>query len=84
MNYLVLGLTSDHHFFQEQKSLDAARHLMDYIIRRWTADPHGMDNCPITVFMAVTGLEETLLSLYQETGDASYLFDRFRELMENF
>lgn len=84
MTYLVLGLTSDYHYFQEKKSLEAARHLMDYIIGRWTAEPHGMDQCPITVFMAVTGLEETLLSLHKETGDAKYLdfCVNFRKLPE--
>lgn len=84
MTYLVLGLTSDYHYFKEQSSLEAARRLMDYIIRRWTAEPEGMANCPITVFMAVTGLEETLLALYQETGDNNYLdfCVNFRKLPE--
>lgn len=73
MTYLVNGLVSDFIYFHNRKSLDAAVRLMDYIMTRWQADPAGMDNCDITVFMAVTGLEETLLMLHRVTGDSRYL-----------
>ncbi|MBN2327740.1 MAG: glycoside hydrolase family 127 protein [Candidatus Omnitrophica bacterium] len=73
MAYIVNGLTSDYEFFQNQSSLDSAVRLMDYIMTRWRENPAGMDDCPITVFMAVTGLEEALLMLHQATGDSKYL-----------
>ncbi len=82
MAYLVNGLVSDYHFFGEQKSLDAAKKLMDYIMRRWQKNPDGLKGISITVFMAVTGLEETLLMLYDATQDKRYLdfCINFREL----
>ncbi|RJP19493.1 MAG: hypothetical protein C4527_26655 [Candidatus Omnitrophota bacterium] len=73
MTYIANGLVSDYHFFQNQDSLHAAKRLMDYIIRRWTEQPDGLDGIDITIFMAVTGLEETLLTLHNETGDERYL-----------
>jgi len=74
MGYLVLGLTADHQFFAEEKSLAAAKRLADYIVRGWSANPqakpgHGQ----ITVHMAVTGLESAMLALYQASGDRRYL-----------
>ncbi len=74
MSYLIYGLTMDHRFFGNTKSLDAARRAADYIIAGWAAEP---DRKPgdgaITVYMAVTGLEPALLALHKETGDAKYL-----------
>ena len=72
MAYLVIGLTSDYELFGEERSLKAASALMDYLIRRWSAEP-GRFNPHITVFMAVTGLEEALLMLHDATGDKRYL-----------
>lgn len=84
MAYIVNGLVSDSMFFQSQSSLDSAVRLMDYIIDRWRENPKGMDDCSITVFMAVTGLEEALIMLHQATGDAKYLdfCTNFRKLPE--
>lgn len=73
MNYLVNGLVSDYRFFNQKKSLDAAVKLMDYIITNWEANPDGLKDIDITVFMAVTGLEETLLMLYDATGEKRFL-----------
>lgn len=73
MTYIVNGLAADYRFFGNEASLKAARDLMDYIIQRWSAEPGLMDDTPITVFMAVTGLEETLLMLHEATGEAKYL-----------
>jgi len=74
MAYLIYGLTMDYRFFQESVSLDAARKAADYIIARWTAEP---DREPgggeITVYMAVTGIENAMLALYGATNDLKYL-----------
>jgi len=74
MSYLVYGLTSDYEHFGEAASLEAARKLADFIIRRWSAEP---DRVPgggeITLHMAVTGLEPALLALHRATKDGRYL-----------
>lgn len=73
MGYIVYGLTSDYQFFQEKASLEAARKLADYILRRWKAEPQGdPSEGTITVHMAVTGLERTFLTLTAVTGDPRY------------
>ncbi|GAB4129525.1 beta-L-arabinofuranosidase domain-containing protein [Thermopirellula anaerolimosa] len=85
MSYIVYGLTSDHQFFGEESSLDAAERLADYIMNRWQAAPErkpgGGD---ITVYMAVTGLENAFLALSRQTGDDKYrdFVVRFRKLPE--
>jgi len=85
MSYLVYALASDHHFFANKDSLNCARALADYIIRNWEAQP---DNKPgggqITVYMAVTGLENAFLLLSAETGDEKYraFVTDFRKLPE--
>lgn len=74
MTYIVNGLVTDYNYFEEKASLDAAVKLMDYIIARWSADPDKLgEKINITVFMAVTGLEETLLMLRDATGDKKYI-----------
>lgn len=80
MSYLVYALATDHHFFATESSLDAARRLADHIIRNWEAHP---DNQPgggsITVYMAVTGLENAFLLLSEEANDP-----RYKEFVVNF
>lgn len=85
MSYLVYALATDHHFFANKDSLDCARALADYIIRNWEAHP---ENKPgggqITVYMAVTGLENAFLLLAAETGETKYrdFVINFRKLPE--
>ncbi len=71
MGYLVYGLATDYQFFGEKASLQAARRLADYVLRRWAERP-DWDPGGLTVHMAVTGLERTLLVLSDVTGDARY------------
>ncbi len=71
MGYLVYGLATDYQFFGEKASLDAARRLADYILRRWPERP-DWDAGGLTVHMAVTGLERTMLVLSDVTGDLKY------------
>lgn len=73
MSYLVLGLTSDYRFCGEKASLEAARKLADYLIRRLTAEPRpktGPDD--LSAVMPTTGLDEAFLSLSEQTGDPQY------------
>jgi len=74
MGYLVYGLTMDHRFFGEKKSLDAARKLADFIIARWTAAPPKEPSpWDITLYMGVTGIESAMLALHRQTSDRRYL-----------
>jgi DUF1680 family protein len=74
LGYLVLGLTSDHHFFGEKRSLEAARKVADYILARWPEMPADWEEqTRDSVHMLVTGMERSLLGLYRETGDRRYL-----------
>lgn len=74
MGYLVYGLTMDHRYFGEEKSLAAARKLADYILANWAAHPPTEPSpWDITLHMGVTGIENALLALHGETGDSKYL-----------
>ncbi|MBI5820146.1 MAG: glycoside hydrolase family 127 protein [Verrucomicrobia bacterium] len=74
MNYLAYGLAMDHRFFGEKASLEASRKLADFIVQRWAAEPPKLPSpWNITLYMGVTGLENTMLALYRETGDPQYL-----------
>ena len=79
--YIARGLTADYRLFNNERSLQAAKDLMDYVLRKWSANPDMLDP-GLTVFMAVTGLEETLLEMYKVTGKERYLdfVVDFREL----
>ncbi len=74
MSYLILGLTSDHRYFGEAPSLEAARGVADYIIRRWLAEPrrHPSDGAYVDQ-LTVIGIGSAMLSLYRETGEIRYL-----------
>jgi len=73
MGYLVLGLTADYQYFKEKPSLEAAKKLADYIVRRWSADPDRQTEDWISTYVATTGLEESMLALYEQTQDKRYL-----------
>jgi len=74
MSYLILGLTSDHRYFDEDPSLEAARGIADYIIQHWSAEPgrHPSDGALVDQ-LAVIGIGSAMLSLYRETGEIRYL-----------
>jgi len=70
MAYIILGLTSDYHYFHRQSSLDAAVKLADYIIEQWPANLERLNLLnPFTLDMATVGLEESLLQLYVNTRE---------------
>jgi DUF1680 family protein len=72
MGYLVLGLATDYQYFRERTSLTAAQKLADYIITRWSQEPERKTDGWISVYVATTGLEEAMLALCKQTGDARY------------
>jgi hypothetical protein len=74
MGYIVYGLAMDHRFYGEAASLTGAARLADYIIARWSAEPHRhIGDIDIPARMAAVGLENAMLALHQETKDAKYL-----------
>ena len=76
MGYIIYGLTSDYHFFGEKKSLDAARKLTDYFLRRWPELPADwpLENGKgVSKLLGTTGFEHNLMALYRETSDRRYL-----------
>ena len=74
MGYIVYGLATDHRLFGEERSLEAARKLGDYIVAKWSAEPQKEPGGgAITVNMAVTGVESAMLALYGQTKDKRYL-----------
>ncbi len=85
MSYIINSLVADYQLFGQQRSLDAAQKLADYIINGWMPEP---DRIPgggdITTYMAVTGSEPAMLELYKETGEQRYLdyCTKLRKLQE--
>jgi len=71
MGYIIFGLTMDHHYFGEQRSLDAACKAADYILGRWNTMPADWaEKNHVANHVSVTGLERTLLALHRETADS--------------
>jgi DUF1680 family protein len=72
--YLIAGLVMDYRLFGEQRSLDAAKKLGDYLVKRWSGKPKDWTkNLPCCEDLALTGFEQTMLELYSATGDRRYL-----------
>ena len=67
MVYIIMGLSSDYHHFNEKNSLFAAQKLADYMIERWSTMPANWQK-----FGAI-GLDSNILALYQETNEERYL-----------
>ena len=80
MVYIVVGLTSDYHFFAEQRSLDAAKALMEYILACVTPELlESFKEQGITFENATIGFENAMMGLYRETGEERYI-ERLIEL----
>lgn len=74
MSYVMYGLISDYRFFDNQASLQAAQRLADYVISNWEVLPDNwQEEVDVATDVAVVGLEESLLCLYEDTGEQRYL-----------
>jgi len=73
MGYVILGLTADYQYFKEKPSLEAAKKLANYIIRRWSDDPNRKTEGWVSTYVGTTGLEESMLALYKQSQDKRYL-----------
>jgi uncharacterized protein len=73
MGYLICGLVSDHHYFGETRSLEAAKKIADHLLAHWSDVPTDWPSrVGVTTDMGCTGLERALLALARETGDMRY------------
>lgn len=74
MAYLIYGLLSDHQYFGETGSLQAASKAADYIVRHWSELPEDWaSRTGVATRVAVTGLERSMIRLTRRGGDRRYL-----------
>ena len=74
MGYIIYGLTSDYKYFGNKQALTAAKQAADYIINNWSTMPADWANKQkIAVHVAVTGMDQAMVTLYRVTGDQRYL-----------
>lgn len=72
--YIVWGLLEDSRWFGSARSLEAARRGADFLLENWSKIPAGWgEESGVAPHVAVTGLERTLVALYQATQDRKYL-----------
>ena len=71
MGYIILGLTTDYQCFGEKKSLEAAKQLANYFLRRWSTPPNQWPQ--LGVNGSGIGLEYAMLTLYRTTHNQRYL-----------
>ncbi len=72
MSYLVMGLTTDYEYFGSQASLDAAKKLADYLIKRLSAEPERVMDPTLSFEMPTTGLAQAFLNLSDRCGGSRY------------
>ena len=74
MGYLVFGLLTDYELFGNERSLQSARRLADYIMANWNNVPADWgQKTGVATSVAVTGIERSMLRLNAATGDTKYL-----------
>jgi len=72
--YIIYGLLTNYRYYNDKRSLDAARKAADYIIGNWSSRPEGWDiKADVAERVGITGLHRTVLTLYSITGDKKYL-----------
>jgi DUF1680 family protein len=69
ISYMIFGLVSDYRYWHEQRSLDAACKLADYLMAQWKARPKELPE----IHIGTLGSEEAFLALYEQTQDQKYL-----------
>ncbi|GHT38406.1 hypothetical protein AGMMS49965_01660 [Bacteroidia bacterium] len=72
MSYIIQGLVTDYSLFGQQRSLDAAVKIADYILADWQSRPANLPD------FFLLGIDKAMVSLYIQTGE-----ERFREFGEN-
>jgi uncharacterized protein len=65
-SYIVYGLASESRYFGNEASLEAARKLADYLMKRWPSRPRDSS-------FTTLGTAEAFFALYELTGENRYL-----------
>ncbi len=74
MAYIIFGLTTDYELFHENKSLNAAIKVADYIQLHWNSMPDDWEQkTRVNLFEATTGLDRAMLALYRHTKQQQFL-----------
>ena len=74
MAYLIYALGVDFEYFENERSLNAARKAADYVIAHWAKIPDDWgQQTGVATNVAVTGLERAMLTLGRLTGDSKYV-----------
>ena len=74
MAHIIIGLTTNYLYFDDQKSLTAAVKNADYIISRWHTMPDNWeDENKVAMHVALTGIDKAIFALYRITGQEKYL-----------
>lgn len=74
MAYLIMGLTTDYHYFGEKRSLRAAGKLADYVLERWSKMPSDWPQQTHYIpDFSTMGLDRAILAIYRELGEPRYL-----------
>lgn len=73
--HVVSALLADWFCFGEEKSLQAARKLLDLQMQTWQEIVEVQNNRkrPYSIHLTSLGIEYSLLKMYQATGDTKYL-----------
>ena len=74
MSYLIYSLSQDYRYYDNNASLVSAEKAANYIMMHWGDKPQGWQDClNIAETVAMTGLEEAMVNLYDLTGNQKYL-----------
>jgi hypothetical protein len=74
MGYIIYGLVIDFELFGEKKSLESAQKAANYIINNWSLiDSEWEKSVNIAKHVGITGIQRTMLLLFNITGDKTYL-----------
>ncbi|MCA1902203.1 MAG: glycoside hydrolase family 127 protein [Candidatus Hydrogenedens sp.] len=74
ISYIILGLLTEYRLFDNEKAFDGAKRAGDYLIEKMSPYP-GRIPAPgdLCWEMGTIGVEDAMLSLYEETKDTKYL-----------
>jgi DUF1680 family protein len=74
MGYIIMGLVDDYQYFNNQKSLQSAVRLANYIIKNWSMEiPEAWMKLHISSHLAMIGFDRAFIALYSQTKDPRYL-----------
>jgi len=74
MSYIIYSLSQNYRYFEDKASLESAEKAAHYIISHWGDKPSDwQESINVAETVALTGLEEAIVNLYDLTGNQKYL-----------